>query len=322
MSVTTSVGRRAREEHTLAESADFESFQRSASTAFVGLEAQAVNEGPFAGRIMGHRYDDVTLSRVDARAHRVIRTDDLIAAGGGGHFKFTLQLAGHGLLIQDGREALLRPGDLAVYDTSRPYSLTFEEECAVFVAMVPRERLGATADDVAELTALRLGEDGGMLDMVAPTLGGLARRMSQMPGNGRRLVANTIELVITLSDDEAQRRLGHTETGRRGALRRVHRFIEEHLADPRLGPQAVADAHYMSVRALYKLFDDSGTTVAAWIRRRRLDRARADLQDPAQRDLPVGHVAARWGLPDPAHFSRLYRAAYGVSPSEERREAA
>lgn len=320
--MTTTAQPRAREEHTLAESVDFESFQRAASTAFVGLHAEAISSTPFAGRILAHRYDDVSLSRVDARAHRVVRTDDLIAAGGGGQFKFTLQLSGHGLLIQDGRETLLRPGDLAVYDTSRPYSLTFEEECGIFVAMVPRERLGATADDVAELTALRLGGDGGLLDMVAPTMGGLARRMAQMPGNGRRLVGNTVELIVTLCDDEAQRRLGDTESGRRGTLRRVHRFIEDHLADPRLSPQLVADAHYMSVRALYKLFDDTGSTVAAWIRRRRLERARADLQDPAQRTIPVGVVAARWGLPDPAHFSRLYRAAYGCSPSEERRAEA
>ena len=32
-------------------------------------------------------------------------------------------------------------------------------------------------------------------------------------------------------------------------------------------------------------------------------------------------IAARWGLTDPAHFSRAFRAAYGLPPSEYRREA-
>jgi AraC-like DNA-binding protein len=33
----------------------------------------------------------------------------------------------------------------------------------------------------------------------------------------------------------------------------------------------------------------------------------------------VSAVAARWGLTDPAAFSRLFRAAYGVPPLEYRR---
>ena len=32
-------------------------------------------------------------------------------------------------------------------------------------------------------------------------------------------------------------------------------------------------------------------------------------------------IASRWGLPGPQHFSRLFRAAYGCSPSELRRRA-
>jgi AraC-like DNA-binding protein len=33
----------------------------------------------------------------------------------------------------------------------------------------------------------------------------------------------------------------------------------------------------------------------------------------------VSAVAARWGLTNAAHFSRAFRAAYGVSPVEYRR---
>jgi AraC-like DNA-binding protein len=32
----------------------------------------------------------------------------------------------------------------------------------------------------------------------------------------------------------------------------------------------------------------------------------------------VGAIAARWGLIDAAHFSRLFRAAYGLPPGEYR----
>jgi AraC-like DNA-binding protein len=50
-----------------------------------------------------------------------------------------------------------------------------------------------------------------------------------------------------------------------------------------------------------------------------LDPPPPDLLDPALAARPVSAIAARWGLVDPAHFSRLFRAAYGVSPVEYRR---
>jgi AraC-like DNA-binding protein len=57
----------------------------------------------------------------------------------------------------------------------------------------------------------------------------------------------------------------------------------------------------------------------AWIRQRRLGRCRDSLADPVNADVPVGAVAARWGLTDAAHLSRIFRRAYGLSPAEYRR---
>jgi AraC-like DNA-binding protein len=37
-------------------------------------------------------------------------------------------------------------------------------------------------------------------------------------------------------------------------------------------------------------------------------------------DKPISAIAARWGFPDPAHFSRLFKATYGRSPRQFRRE--
>ena len=36
---------------------------------------------------------------------------------------------------------------------------------------------------------------------------------------------------------------------------------------------------------------------------------------------PVGEVAARWGFPDAAHFSRAFRAEFGEPPSAVRARA-
>ncbi|HET6748267.1 MAG TPA: helix-turn-helix domain-containing protein, partial [Actinomycetes bacterium] len=87
---------------------------------------------------------------------------------------------------------------------------------------------------------------------------------------------------------------------------------------PGLAPETIAAAHHVSVRYLYKLFEAQGQGVAGQVRRRRLERCRRDLLDPALQARPVGAIGARWGLPDPASFSRAFRDAYGIPPGEYR----
>jgi AraC-like DNA-binding protein len=79
-------------------------------------------------------------------------------------------------------------------------------------------------------------------------------------------------------------------------------------------------AHHISVRALHRLFEEQDTTVTDLIRTRRLENCRRDLADPRQRQHPVRAIAARWGYPDPANFTRSFRAAYGVTPRAYRAE--
>jgi AraC-like DNA-binding protein len=95
-------------------------------------------------------------------------------------------------------------------------------------------------------------------------------------------------------------------------------FIEQHLGEPDLSPRSVAAAPFVSLRALHNAFEANETTVAEWIRGRRLERCRQDLLDPELGELPVSTIGARWGLLNAAHFSRAFRAAYGMPPSEYR----
>jgi AraC-like DNA-binding protein len=112
------------------------------------------------------------------------------------------------------------------------------------------------------------------------------------------------------------------ETRRQVLLQRIHAFIDAHLADPALSPQTVADAHHLSLRHLHRLFQQGGTGgVSAWIRHRRLEHCRLDLIDPRLAGSPISAVAARWGFAHPADFTRAFRSAYHMAPSDYRAAA-
>ncbi|WP_308429099.1 helix-turn-helix transcriptional regulator [Streptomyces brasiliensis] len=82
----------------------------------------------------------------------------------------------------------------------------------------------------------------------------------------------------------------------------------------------MAAAHHISVSYLHRLFQDHETTVSAWIRSQRLERARRDLAEPALRAVPVHRIAARWGFSDHATFTRSFRSAYDIPPKEYRQQ--
>jgi AraC-like DNA-binding protein len=98
-------------------------------------------------------------------------------------------------------------------------------------------------------------------------------------------------------------------------------YAMAHLADPGLSPRAAAQAGFVSVRQVHRLFAGEGTTFGGWVREQRLRRCRDDLADPRLGHLTVAEIATRWGFRSAAHFTRAFHARYGTTPAELRSHA-
>jgi AraC-like DNA-binding protein len=293
-------------------------FRAAVSESFVPLQVSSGGPDHFRGVIRGASVDEVHVTEVRATSHVVERTPELIARGDRSYFKVSLMLAGTGLLIQDDREAVLQAGDLAVYDTDRPYSLVFDQDFRTMVVMFPKHLISLPSDMIGQLTAVRISGTEGLGGMVVPYLTQLAGNLDQLAGTtGARLAHSALDLVTTVFTRE----LGLDAVSadpHRALVQRIRGYIDRNLASTDLGPATIASAHYISTRHLHGLFQEQGVTVSTWIRTRRLEQCRRDLLDPMLADRPVAAVAARWGFVDAAHFSRAFKTAFGISPSEYR----
>jgi methylphosphotriester-DNA--protein-cysteine methyltransferase len=69
------------------------------------------------------------------------------------------------------------------------------------------------------------------------------------------------------------------------------------------------------------LFSERGVTVGSWIRSRRLAQSRIELSN-FREDRTITEIAMMWGFSDAAHFSRSFKAAFGISPNAFRRATA
>ncbi|MCO1660912.1 helix-turn-helix domain-containing protein [Pseudonocardia humida] len=237
-------------------------------------------------------------------------------------YQIGVQISGRTIVEQGNRQAARRPGDITVVDLSRPARWVTGPARSTTVT-IPRELLPLRPDDLTGLTATRISGDRGLGSLVSSLARQLPRHLGTLDGPGGARLGSAVLDVISTALGNRIDQPAHVpwQTRQRALLVQVHAFIERHLGEPGLTPRTVAAAHHISVRYLHKLFETEQTTVADWIRRRRLERCQRDLLDPRLRTRTVSVIAARWGFTDPAHFSRLFRATFGASPAGFRSEA-
>lgn len=108
---------------------------------FVALDCRSTLRERFRGSVASHDAGGLNLTRVDADAQTVARTRTLIARSSDDVMLVSFAVQGDGRVVQDGREARLSPGDLALYDTTRPYELLFDRPFTQWVLKVPRAEM-------------------------------------------------------------------------------------------------------------------------------------------------------------------------------------
>lgn len=296
-----------------------EQFQMAVNETFVPLHISSEHPERFRAAIASAGSEDIHFSDVRASAHLVRRTDELIARSSTRFLKLSLQIEGRSILHQDGREAILDPGDFGLYDTGRPYTLAFSDEFRVLVLMFPRELLELPPESIAQLTGVRIAGDTALARVLTPFIISLSESFESFNSQvGRRVAHSVIDLITTMFGSEIP---VHSGGAKQKLLTDIFAYIDAHLADPDLGPGQIAGAFFVSVRRLHSLFHEQGSTVSAWIRARRLERCRRELQNTDRADRPVAEIAASWGFADAAHFSRVFRASFGQSPSSVRQAA-
>ncbi len=255
------------------------------------------------------------------------RTPSLIRRSDPEAYRLVLNVEGHAAIVHDNRDVSLHPGDLMLLDTSRPVRgwRGAEGESAEWIMVTySRRLLPLPPKMVRRLVGARLPGQQGIGTLVSNFLGQAMKEHDHYQrADGIRLATIILDLIAALLAHELEAgNAAPPESYRQALMLQIQAFIARRLGDPDLSPGAIAAAHHISTRQLYKLFGAQDQTVAAWVRARRLESCRRELADPLLHALPVHAVAARWAFADAAHFSRVFRAAYGMSPQAYRQQQA
>lgn len=246
----------------------------------------------FHNRMDGYNLGGVVLARCKGVPQRFDRRYAHIIADTADSVLAVLELSSGGWSgIYDGRPADSGMGAIRLVDMSRPFDMT-----------------------TAAFETLNLAIPRATLDEQVDHIDFHGRVVSENTATGRilgahmRAVWDSIETITTADARPIEKML----------LASARDFVIGRLADPELSPEAVRQHLGVSRSLLYRVFEPAGG-VSAFIQARRLDQAFDEIiRDQSERKT-LAEIGYGLGFRSDAHFSRVFRARFGVTPGRLRR---
>ena len=279
-----------------------------------GFDASAAT---FVGDLYAEKLDSIVLSRCDCGPCHVTRTRQDVARDDIDDLILCVRLSGRSFFKQGDREVVVGPGTVMLQDCGRPMEIEFLELSKSIFVSVPRAalqaRMGSAAFSATVSTKVPIaGLAAEFLTQLTTRAGMLAEAVS------RRLSEQALDLIaLALSSTDGTPALS---SPRASALFRLKMMIEARLSDPSLKPASAAAAAGIGIRYANDLLAEENFSLERYILHRRLERCRHALGDPLQAHRMVGEIAFSWGFSDHSHFTRRFRAAFGMTPGDYRRQ--
>jgi AraC-like DNA-binding protein len=296
----------------------WESFNES---VLVGLRCMSFAPEGLTARGRSFNLGTVRIMDLRGNEHVVERSIPLVRSHPKNSVIACLLLEGEGFVFQAGQCLSVHPGDLVAYSSDVPYLHGFARNSRHIVVDLAASHLlePIAVDRFRSPVKVDARLPSGRL--LASTLRATAVEFVDNPyvADVERVAAKCRLLVRALLAPSDPRLTGDHPDAVLWKLLRAETFIADHLADPNLSAATIARHLNISVRHLSRLFSTRRISASEWIWNQRLERAQDTLTSPRSRCVSIGEVAFRWAFANQAHFSRRFKARYGLTPSEYRR---
>lgn len=288
---------------------------------FGNLGVQCLGVGTLDAELSAYDVGPLRMFRIDAPAHRIWRGSEHRELPSDDYYKLVMQLAGRAQIQQDARAFELRAGDWSLYDPRVPYSITNFERAELLVALLPRAKFKGFK--VPNLHTSEAHTSGllGLSTVFGSFLRSLSEQLPMLPDAVGPAVSETAFGLLASTLSAGQEAAVEYSTLPAVMKLRVRQHVQSHLSEPDLTIDRIALDLRCSKRYLHRIFEDEPCSLDRYIWQARLERCRAVLAAPQAAARSVSEIAFAWGFNSSAHFCRLFKSRWGVSPGEYRRQA-
>lgn len=227
-----------------------------------------------------------------------------------------LLLSGQYALEQHGRSATLKPGEMLLYDATQPHRISCSGKFSKLIFAVPRATLLARFSRPDLCTAIRLTQQHSTAMVAADFLKSWSARLPQLSPAALDTLCETSLDLLALALAEIRPNAIKSSRIQAMTLLEIKRHVEQQLADPALNATRIAQAVGLSPRYINALFEQEQQSLMRYVLQRRLERCHQAIAQRQATGLTISQIAFRWGFNDLAHFSRVFKKRYGVSPCQ------
>jgi AraC-like DNA-binding protein len=295
----------------LAEPAAFEIWKEVLSPLFEPQRsgsAKTTPSGSAAGVIIG----GIIIARVMFNAQSFVRDEQRIQFTPD-HILFHLYTSGGFSGTITNRQTSIGPGQVALIDLACAVNTRAFASNTISL-IVPRKLLSEAA-----LGSLKSRLDDHRNGLLAAHMISLRERSAQLGEDDvDPTIAHTVAFLERLLDPDRQDAQRQAERSDDGLLAQSEALVRDNLAQPDLSPDWLADELRISRASLYRLFGETGG-IMRYVQERRLLAVRAALSDPLE-TRRLARLAAELGFNSGAHFSRSFRARFGIPASAYRKQ--
>jgi AraC-like DNA-binding protein len=290
-------------------------------TTYVQLECDAPARHGFNGSILSHRLPGLDMSVVRSGAQRVMRTPRMIGRASDDYFIVSLQTQGKAVISQDGRDAHMAPGDFTIYDSTRPYTLQFDDDFEEIVLKLPGEHIRSLVRHTESLTATTVSGRSGAGHLLINMINTLRDEADSLaPASAAAVASGVVNVLVAGLQSLPACKKAELSSMSAYHVARIRQCIDDRIHDPALSIELVAATLGMSVGHLHRLFKTEPLSPSQYLWNRRLEACSRELLDPRRAKVSVAEIAFSWGFNDAAHFSRAFRERFHSAPREWRRQ--
>lgn len=294
-------------------------WQECIARVYLSISIAPLGEQPFGAKLRAHKLHDITVAEVTTTGQTGKRT---VQASADERCLLLINLGGDVHVRHNDRDVSLLRHDMTVIDSRLPSEYWIPEGASMLSVNMPRRALAERFPMTNLFAAAKLSANLPMQQMTIGFFTNLFDNFGRVaagiqPPTSPRLANHAIDMLGIALTDALDARLPASPY-RAALLWRIKDFIDTHLHEPMLSVQIVAAKYRITTRYVAMLFQEDGTTFTDFLRQRRLERCRRQLEMAGMEQRQIGEIALAAGFASQAHFSRLFRAAYQATPREYR----
>jgi len=223
---------------------------------------------------------------------------------------------------QFGRASETAPGYMQLIDSREDYHVRHTNSSMCLTVRVPTTLLREALGTPERYCGIAIDGRRGTNAVLSDFLFSVWRHAESFTDrNESAITARVIEAIGSLCGSVADRAMAHSSAGSLH-FARARRYIQSRLKDPDLTPADIAGALHISTSHLHAVMRSNNTSAGKLALGLRLDRCRDALGDPRWARHTITRIALDWGFSDPAHFTKTFKARFGVTPRRYRSLAA